>query len=37
LPNKGRIALICGGTGVLPFLDLLDFHLKSLIQIIAAK
>lgn len=25
LPNKGRVAIICGGTGILPFLDLLDF------------
>ncbi|CAD8152660.1 unnamed protein product [Paramecium octaurelia] len=29
LPNKGRVVIVCGGTGILPFLDLLDFQLQS--------
>ncbi|CAD8125991.1 unnamed protein product [Paramecium sonneborni] len=31
IPNKGKIVIICGGTGIFPFLDLLDFLLKSII------
>ncbi|CAD8192215.1 unnamed protein product [Paramecium pentaurelia] len=37
LPNKGKIVIICGGTGILPFLDLLDFLLQSIIYQIVEK
>ncbi|CAD8106849.1 unnamed protein product [Paramecium primaurelia] len=37
LPNKGRVTIICGGTGILPFLDLLDFQLQSSIYQIVKK
>ncbi|CAD8193618.1 unnamed protein product [Paramecium octaurelia] len=37
LPNKGKIVIICGGTGILPFLDLLDFLLQSTIYEIVEK
>jgi len=28
LPESGHFVIICGGTGLLPFLDLLDYFLK---------
>lgn len=28
LPEQGHFAIICGGTGLLPFLDLLDYFLR---------
>ncbi|CAD8106829.1 unnamed protein product [Paramecium primaurelia] len=30
IPNRGKIVIISGGTGIFPFLDLLDFLLKSI-------
>ncbi|CAD8152680.1 unnamed protein product [Paramecium octaurelia] len=30
IPNRGKIVIICGGTGIFPFLDLLDFLLKTI-------
>ncbi|CAD8212378.1 unnamed protein product [Paramecium pentaurelia] len=35
IPNSGKIVIICGGTGIFPFLDLLDFLLKTVIYQIA--
>ena len=29
LPEHGKIVLICGGTGLFPVLDLLDYFLKK--------
>ncbi|CAD8113101.1 unnamed protein product [Paramecium sonneborni] len=37
LPKQGKIVIICGGTGILPFLDLLDFLLQSVIYQIVEK
>lgn len=33
-PNKGKVVIICGGTGIFPFMDLLDFMLKTIIYLI---
>ncbi|CAD8128226.1 unnamed protein product [Paramecium sonneborni] len=35
IPNRGKIVIICGGTGIFPFLDLLDFILKTIVYQIA--
>ncbi|CAD8127282.1 unnamed protein product [Paramecium sonneborni] len=35
IPNRGKIVIICGGTGIFPFLDLFDFTLKTIIYQIA--
>lgn len=28
IPKEGKVVIICGGTGLLPFLDLLDYFYK---------
>lgn len=35
--GRGNYLIVCGGTGLFPFVDLLDFVLRKLIYTAAAK